>query len=698
MADAAATVGEALKRAIGLHQAGRLAEAETLYKAILDAAPGHFDALHLLGVIASQTGRHAEAERLIGRALGVRPDVAPAQYNRGNALLELGRYAEALACYDKAIALKPDYPEALYHRGNALLALDRFDAALESYDRALAIRPGLPEALNNRGNVLKALARPEEALASYDRALALRPDYVEATYNRGILLEESGRLDEALSCYDRVVALKADHALALNSRGNVLTVLRRHEDAAQCFARLASVAPEFDYALGRDFHARLQCCDWTDYAGSARRIEAAVGQGRRAVLPFSLLSMPSSPMDQLACARAFAADRYPPAPDPLWTGQRYAHDRIRLAYVSADFRDHPVPILIVGLFEQHDRARFEVTGISLNPEDDSAMGRRIRAAFDRHVDASRMGDRAVAEQVRALEIDIAVDLSGFTHGNRTAIFAHRPAPVQVNYLGYPGTMGAPYMDYIVADAAVIPAAERGAFAEQVVHLPHSYQANDSRRAIAERTPTRAEAGLPETGFVFCCFNKNYKIAPGTFDAWMRLLRQVDGSVLWLLESSEAATRNLWREAERRGVDAGRIVFAPRVRPDEHLARHRLAGLFLDTLPYNAHTTASDALWAGLPLVTCTGGTFAGRVAASLLGAAGMPELITSSDAEYEALALKLATTPALLAELKAKLALNRATCPLFDTALFRRHIEQAYVAMRERSQRGDKPQGFAVPA
>ncbi len=698
MADAAANVGETLKRAIALHQAGRLAEAETLYKAILAAAPGHFDALHLLGVVASQAGRHAEAERLMGQALGMRPDVAPAQYNRGNALLELRRYAEALACYDKAIALKPDYPEALYHRGNALLALNRLDEALESYDRALALRPTLPEALNNRGNVLKALARPEEALDSYDRALALRPAYVEAIYNRAIVLEESGRLDEALACYDRAIALRADHAPALNSRGNVLTVLRRHEEAARCFARLAGIAPEFDYALGRDFHARLQCCDWSGYTGSARRVQTAVGQGRRAVLPFSLLSMPSSPWDQLACASAFAADRYPLAPDPLWAGQRYAHERIRLAYVSADFRDHPVPILIVGLFERHDRARFAVTGISLNPADDSAMGRRIRAAFDRHVDASGMNDRAIAELMRAHEIDVAVDLSGFTHGNRTAIFAHRPAPVQVNYLGYPGTMGAPYIDYIVADACVIPATERGAYAEQVVHLPHSYQANDSRRAIAERTPTRAEAALPETGFVFCCFNKNYKIAPDTFDVWMRLLRQVEGSVLWLLESNEAATRNLRREAERRGVDAGRIVFAPRVRPDEHLARHRLADLFLDTLPYNAHTTASDALWAGLPLLTCTGGTFAGRVAASLLGAAGMPELVTSTYAEYETLALKLATTPALLAEVKAKLAGNRAACKLFDTALFTRHIEQAYAMMWELSQRGDKPQGFAVPA
>lgn len=692
MAADEALIGDALKRAIGLHQAGQLDGAEKLYRAILGARPDHFDALHLLGVIAHQRGRHDEAEQSIGRALAQQPNVPAAQYNRGNALLALRRLPEALACYDKAIALKADYPEALYHRGNVLLELGRLDEALSAYDRALALRPGLAEAHSNRGNVLKALKRPDEALASYDQALVSRPGYVDALYNRGLLLEQLARLDEALACYDRIVAQDSRHAPALNSRGNILLTLRRHEEAAQCLAQLAATAPEFDYALGRSFHAQLHCCDWHDYAANTRRIVDAVGQGRRAMLPFSFLSVESSPAAQRQCARMFA----PPPARPLWAGERYGHDRIRLAYVSADLRDHPVPVLIAGLFEQHDRARFDLTAIALNPREDGAMARRIESAFGRYVDASRMDDRDVAALMRALEIDIAVDLSAYTQGSRTGIFAQRPAPVQVNYLGYPGTMGAGYIDYIVADSCVIPAEDFDAYAENVVHLPHSYQANDSKRAIADLQLTRQAAGLPEQGFVFCCFNKNYKITPGTYDVWMRLLHKVEGSVLWLLESNDAASRNLKAEAARRGIAPERVIFAPRVRPDEHLARHRLADLFLDTLPYNAHTTASDALWAGLPLVTCMGNTFAGRVAASLLRAAGLPELITDDHAAYEALALKLATTPALLAPLKERLAGNRATCPLFDTALFRQHIEAAYTTMWERIERGEKPTSFAV--
>jgi len=350
------------------------------------------------------------------------------------------------------------------------------------------------------------------------------------------------------------------------------------------------------------------------------------------------------------------------------------------------------------VIEQHDRARFEVTAISLGPERQDGMRARLTAAFDRFIDARNMRDREVASLLRGMEIDIAVDLQGYTKGCRPGIFARRAAPVQVNYLGYPGTMGARYMDYIIGDACLIPADHHRYYSEKVVYLPDSYQPNDSRRGIAERTPSRGELGLPETGFVFCCFNNNHKIAPRVFDIWMRLLARVEGSVLWLLEDNAAVARNLRREAALRGIAPERLVFAPRAKMEEHLARQRRADLFLDTLPYNAHVTASDALWVGLPLLTRSGDAFAARVAASLLNAVGLPDLVTTTWEDYEKLALKLATEDGLLAGIRARLAANRATHPLFDTGRIRRHLESAYVTMWERAGRGQPPESFAVRA
>jgi predicted O-linked N-acetylglucosamine transferase (SPINDLY family) len=380
----------------------------------------------------------------------------------------------------------------------------------------------------------------------------------------------------------------------------------------------------------------------------------------------------------------------------VWRGEKYKHDRIRIGYVSADFRNHPVGRLAVGLFEAHDKSRFVTIALSLGPDDGSDLHRRIKSAFEDFVDVRNRSDADLAAIIRRREIDILVDLMGFTLAGRSGVLARRAAPVQVNFLGYPATMGADWVDYIIADRTIIPAEHFQSYGERVVWLPDSYQANDDKSPIAEHVPTRSECGLPETAFVFCCFNNTFKINPQIFDIWMRLLAATANSVLWLLETNPAATRNLRREAERRGIDAGRLIFAPRIAVADHLARHRQADLFLDTLPYNAHTTASDALWAGLPLVTCRGETFAGRVAASLLKAAGLPELIATSLDDYEALALKLAHDPTLLGEIKEKLRRNRDRYPLFDTARFTRHIESAYETMWRAHRDGRAPAAFAV--
>jgi predicted O-linked N-acetylglucosamine transferase (SPINDLY family) len=421
-----------------------------------------------------------------------------------------------------------------------------------------------------------------------------------------------------------------------------------------------------------------------------------IRDGKSSVPPFVFLGISDSPQDQLLCSRIWMRDKCSASPTPISMGERYHHNRIRLAYLSADLHQHAMAFCLAELFEMHDHARFETTGVSFGPDIPSEMRSRLQGAFNRFFDVRQKSDREVANMLRELEIDIAVDLNGYTYGGRTRIFALRAAPVQVSYLGYPGTMGADFIDYILADRFVIPEEHRACYTEKVVYLPDSYQVNDSKRRVAERTPTRAEAGLPDQGFVFCSFNNNYKFSPMVFDVWMRLLGKVEGSVLWLLASSAAAMRNLRKEAADRGIAPDRLVFARRISHEDYLARHRLADLSLDTVPYNGHATASDALWVGLPVLTCLGKTFPGRVAASLLNAIGLNELITHSLEEYEALALELATNRKLLADIKSKLAANRDTCPLFDTDRFRRHMETAYVRMWERCQKGEAPESFAV--
>jgi predicted O-linked N-acetylglucosamine transferase (SPINDLY family) len=608
--------------------------------------------------------KYAQARTLCERVLEAEPGDEAALLNLGNCQLREGAPEDALASYEKALQVRADYAEALSNRGNALLALKRPAEALASYDAALAVNARHAGALNNRGNALLELLRPEAALASYDAALAIRPRHAEALVNRGDALRE----------------------------------LKRHEEAIGSYEQLLSVAPDHDYARGYLLGAQLHCCDWAHYRAGIERVVADVKAGKRAVAPFNFLTLSDSPADQLACARIFTADRHAGLPAPVWRGERYRHDRIRVAYLSSDFRSHATAYLMAGLFEAHDRSRFEITAMSFSPDREDWMRTRLKSAFDRFIDVGTSSDRDVAQLLRALEIDIAVDLKGYTGENRAGIFRHRGAPVQAGYLGYPGTMGAEWIDYLIADRVVIPEEHRLHYTEKVVYLPDSYQVNDRQRPIADRVPVRRELGLPERGLVFCCFNSNHKLSPPVFEVWMRVLDRVAGSVLWLLEGSDAAARNLRSEAGRRGVAPERLVFAPNIEVAEHLARQRQADLFLDTLPYNAHTTASDALWAGVPVLTCAGSTFAGRVAASLLNAIGLPELVTGSLAAYERKALELAADPHLLGAMRGRLAQNRTTHPLFDTDRFRRHLEAAYVAMHERAQRGEPPAGFAVPA
>jgi predicted O-linked N-acetylglucosamine transferase (SPINDLY family) len=678
---------------------GRYREALTSYQRAIAINPNNVAAHYQLGRLLQALGRHDGALASFATALAIKPDLPDALDKRGLSLRTLGRLHEALASHDKALSIRPDFADALFNRGDAMLGLKRFEEALTSYDKALAIRPGHADALNNRGIALKELRRLDEALASYDAALRVAPNHAEALANRGVALNLAGREEDALENFDRALAIRPDLADAQYNRATVLKSMKRFDEALSAYDEAQALAPDHPEAFGAA-EAALAICDWGRIEKIAATVQSAIAAGRASVTPFVLLGLCDDPSLQLECARAYVKELLPVRPKPLRTAAVRRRDggsgRIRLAYLSCDFQNHAMPYLTADLFDLHDRARFEVIACSFGRDDGSAMRARLVKAFDRFHDVQSNSDREVAEMLRDLEIDIVVDLKGHTKDARPGILSHRPAPIAATFLGFPGTIGADFIDYIVADAVAAPFTQERFYAEKIVHLPDCYFPNPATRQMTARTPQRDEVALPNQGFVFCCFNNNYKITAPVFNVWMRLLSNVAGSVLWLLADNAGAERNLRREAAAHGIDPARLVFAPRLAVAEHLARQRLADLFLDTTPINAHTTASDALWAGLPVVTCRGNSLVARVAASILCAAHLPELVTDNLADYQACALRLALEPALLASIRRRLDENRASCALFDIARYTRHLEAAYTTMWDIAQRSEAPRSFSV--
>lgn len=644
-------------------QTGNLSLAESIYRNILTEEPSNFDATHLLGVLCILNHRHAEAESHLRKATEINPNHPTAYYNLGLCLDNLGKKSDAIDAYSKAIQLNPnDF-----------------------------------RALSNRAKTLRELGNPQQSVIDCEKALALKPDYARAYQNLGVALRDLRRPTEALASYVKALNFDPDLTDALYSLGNTLIELKQYDSAISPLTKLLTKHPDHPYALGSFFNAKLHGCDWHDYEKLSQVITARVRLGLEAEVPFSFLAFSKSVSDQFICSINFTKHKYPPK-SPIHSGEIYQHTKPRIAYLSADFHNHATSYLMAGLFEAHDHEKFEIIAISFGPDTPDEMRQKLLPCFTQFIDVNAMTDNQVANLIKELEIDIAVDLKGFTGDSRTGIFAYKAAPIQINYLGYPGTMGASYMDYIIADPHVIPESDRDYYSEKIIYLPDTYQANDSQRKIADTLISRKEAGLPEHGFVFCCFNNNYKITPEIFDIWMRLLNNNENSVLWLLDDNPTAVKNLKKEAEARGINASRLVFAERVMVAEHLARQRLADLFLDTLPYNAHTTASDALWAGLPVLTYKGDCFASRVASSLLSAVGMDELITESLEEYEHLASKLAKDKILLDQLKQKLNRNIKTKPLFDTGRFCRHLESAYLTAWQIQQNGKPAEHIFVQA
>ena len=680
-----------LNSAIKAHASGSLDEARYFYKKTLIEDPQNSTALGWLGSIEAQLKNYDVAEDLLKKALAKEKNNHHFLLNYANLLSEKRQFHDAVTLYQKAIRQRPGDPicfanlAACYNeQGLPLLGL-------RVSDQAIQLKPDYAEAWSNRGNALHKLKRNEEAIASHERALELKPDYVEAWSNRGNALNDLKRYEEAIAHYDKALSLKPDYAEGWSNKGGALNKLKKYSESARCYLIALELNVEESYLLGQAHHQMMLGCDWTNYEKYVDEIFHLVEEGRMGAEPFSFQGIANSEGLLKKCAEIYSNNKFPSMGNFSKFSQ-YKHHKIRVGYLCGEFYNQATSILMTRAWELHDKSKFEIFAFDNGLDDGSEYRQRIKKAFARILDISKISDFEAVELIQENEIDILVNLNGFFGNQRQGIFSYKPAPIQVNYLGFPGTIGIEYMDYIIADKVVIPEDSKKHYAEKIVYLPNSYQANDDLRKISNKQFSRAQFGLPRDAFVFACFNNTYKITPAMFDSWMRILSLTRDSVLWLLADNLIARENLIKEAVIRGIQSSRLVFADRLPNSEHLARHNLADLFLDTLPYNAHTTCSDSLWAGLPVLTLMGHTFPGRVSASLLSALGLPELITKTQDEYEALAVELAKNPHNLAEIKFKLANNRFTFPLFSTPLFIKNLEAVYIKMHERYLEGLPPE------
>ena len=677
-----------MRLGLALGSQGRLAEAVDALRTAAGNAPADPDVHLNLGNALAESGQTEQAAASYRRVLTLQPDHVNAYFNLGTLFMRVGRLDDAAAAYRSALAHAPDHAEAHNNLGLVYEQQARTDDAIACFRRALELNPGQRQSHNNLGRALRLQGRREEALTHYRRALELDPNQADGCNELGSALRECGKLVEAEACYRKAIALEPNQPHAHYNLAEILKLQGRLDEAAALDQQALALQSDFYPALGALIHLHQHMCDWDGIEELWQRLKhEAIGKIGAGVSPFSLLSQPTSADEQLACARAWAARELAPLAATRsrlgfdFSDRRRASRKLRIGYLSWDFHQHATSYLIAELFEIHDRDRFEIHAYSYGPDDGSAIRARIGRACDRFTDVADQSYAAAAQAIYSDEVDVLVDLKGYTQGSRSQIMALRPAPVQVSWLGYPGTMGTDCIDYMIADPFIIPAGMERCYSEQVVRLPDCYQINDRRREISGRRLTREECGLPARGMVFCCFNLAYKILPDVFARWMRIMQAVPDSVLWLLDANPWASRNLRRAAAAQGVAPERLVFAPRQPLAEHLARYRLTDLALDTFPYTSHTTASDSLWAGCPLVTCSGETFASRVAGSILINAGMPELVTASFEEYEQRVLDLAASPTQLGDLRRRLEENRDTCPLFDTPRFTRNLERAYEQM-----------------
>lgn len=659
---------------------------------IFAKAKEHF----ILGLDHILKEKWTKAEEELKASLQYIPNRLSTLTNLCATLIKLKKFQEASDLIVRTLALDSKNPELILSQGLLFSERCRYHDALASYNKAIELKPDYAEAWNNRGVALGHLKRYEEAFLSYQRSIELMPNNAEVWSNRGVMLRDLKRYEEALASYERAIKVNPKHAKSWSNRGVALNDLKHHEEALTCYVRAIELNPDFDFILGDLVHTQMKICDWVNLDRRRQILEEKILAMEKVTNSFAILGLFDNPELQKLCAEIYAKERLVLPSQPGVIEKRARPEKVRVGYFSADFHNHATMYLLAELFELHNKNHFEIYAFSFGQKHNDEMRRRVEKAVDQFFDVAQLSDSAIVALSREQKIDIAIDLKGNTKDSRPQIFAERAAPIQVSYLGYPGTLGTQYLDYLVADPILITADTEEAYSEKIIYLPHSYQANDSKRKVSRRIFLRQEVGLPTKGVIFCCFNNNWKIVPEIFDCWISILQSVDGSVLWLFKDNPTAAKNLIKEAEKRGVDPNRLVFAELMPHADHLARYKLASLFLDTFPYNAHTTASDALWAGVPVLTLQGRSFAARVAASLLSNIGVPELITHSKEAYVSLAIELALTPEKLTHIKAKLECNRLNTPLFNTKLLAKHIESAYQSAYDRYYSGLPPDRILV--
>ena len=579
---------------------------------------------------------------------------------------------------------KPEYFDNLRLLNLICFKKKDFSLALDFINKAIKINPNFAEAYNEQGNALNELKQLKLSIKSYDQAIKLNPKYTDAYYNKGLALHELKRIELAIENYDQAIKINPNHVYSHNNKGYALQKLKKIEASIESFYNVLKINPNFDFLLGELVHAKNKLCDWNSFNKDLETLKNKINEKKKSSTPFPVLQLYDSPSIQKNTAEIYVKEKFYKEKilNPISIVKK--NKKIRLGYYSADFYNHAMSYLLAGLFKQHDKSKFELFAFSFGPEKNDEMSKKIPNYFNDFVKVNFKTDKEIAEISRNLKIDIAIDLLCFTTNNRMGIFSERCAPIQVNYLGYPGTSGANFIDYIIADKILIPKESQKYYSEKIIYLPNTYQARDSSLKISDKIFKREELGLPKNAFVFCCFNQNNKITPNIFDIWMRILKTVDKSVLWLLEDNSIAVKNLRKEAKKRKIDPKRIIFAKRMSMTNHFARHKCADLFIDTFPYGAHTTCSDSLWAGLPIVTLMGKSFASRVGGSLLNAINLEELITITEKEYEKLIMELANNSYRLKEIRNKLHKNRFTEPLFDTKLYTKNIELAYTKIYEK--------------
>ena len=669
---------------------------EEILKKILKLSPTHSKANELLAYIYGNKGDLDTSYQLLELSCSEKDCSPEALYYLGSAQLKIGLYEKAVHQLEKSINKAGNFFEALNDLGTAYGRIGNVKRSLACYEECLKLNSNSYELFFNIGKCFSDLQRHDRALVYFSSALKLKPDFVEAWSNKGNTLHDTKRYVEALSHFDKAIQLKPDCAEAWFNKAITLHDLKRYEAALFNYGKALSLNADLDWLFGDFVHTKMIICDWSDLNNSVNKLQSKIRSNKKIAYPFSTLAIIDDPLLHQQSAKIFAQDKFPLNPTLGTIRKSASNKKIRIGYFSADFKDHPVSRLSVELFELHNKNLFEIYAFSYGINDLSFLRLRLSLAFNHFINLNNMADFEIAQLARNLQIDIAVDLGGYTANSRNGIFSYRAAPIQINYLGYPSTMGSDYYDYIIADKTVIPQKFLTCYSEKIIYLPTCFQTNDRKRIISDKKFTRQELNLPDDGFIFCCFNNNYKIHPTIFDSWMRILNAVEGSVIFLYADNDLAKENLKKEAQIRSVNPSRLVFGQFLSTASYLSRYQVCDLFLDTHPYNAGTTSSDALWAGLPVLTFVGQSFVSRMGASLLNSIGIPELITTNQNDYESLAIELALNPKKLAEIKWKLSQNRLIEPLFNTSLFTKNLEAAFIRVYERYQANLLPENIYI--